>query len=152
MAGTHRADERGRTPRSSRMPNGSTGLNGDARAGYCSVMANPALPADPDSAQKLNADTGDDLADAARDLFPELAGGRVDVVHHAAAIVMRALNEGTPEQQRAVLAHYGEHRVAEIARRPADRLSNPAYRTWAERFDLPARDPAVAYVQDLWRR
>lgn len=92
------------------------------------------------------------LAHVVRDLFPELAGAPVDVDRHAAAVVMRALNDGTPTQHQAILAYFGEARVVEVAQARADRLSNPAYRAWAARLELPPRDARVTFVQGLWRR
>lgn len=68
------------------------------------------------------------LAHLVRDLFPELAGALVDVDRYQGAVVIRALNDGTPTQQQAILAYFGEARIAEVARARADRLSNPAYR------------------------
>lgn len=87
-----------------------------------------------------------------RDLFPELCGAPVDLKAHAVSVIMRALNDGSARLQQRVIEHYGLERVKRIARERADRLSNPAYRAWRERLDLPPRDPGVAFVQGLWRK
>jgi hypothetical protein len=92
------------------------------------------------------------LTDDIRDLFPELCGAPVDLDVHAASVIMRALNDGSARVQQRVIEHYGMERVKRIAVERADRLSNPAYRAWRERLDLPPRDPAVAFVQGLWRK
>ena len=83
--------------------------------------------------------------------FPELCGAPVDLEYHAASVIMRALNDGASGLQEHVIAHYGLDRVKRVAQARADRLSNPAYRAWRERLDLPTRAPDVAFVQGLWR-
>lgn len=93
-----------------------------------------------------------ELAADLRDLFPELCGAPLDLEAHAPAVVVRALNDATPRVQQRVIEHYGLERVTRIARSRADRLSNPAYRAWRERLDLPPRDSGVAFVQGLWRK
>jgi hypothetical protein len=87
-----------------------------------------------------------------RELFPELCGAPVDLEGHAASVIMRALNDGGSTLQEHVIGHYGIDRVKRVAQDRADRLSNPAYRAWRERLDLPPRAPDVAFVQGLWRR
>jgi hypothetical protein len=93
-----------------------------------------------------------DFAAEVRELFPERCGAPVDPDAHEAAIVVRALNDGSPRLQQRVIEHYGVERVSRIARNRADRLTNPAYRVWRERLALPPRDPGVAFVQGLWRK
>ncbi len=95
---------------------------------------------------------GADFAADVQALFPERCGAPVDPDAHAAAIVVRALNDGTPPLQKRVFEHYGIERVSRIARSRADRLTNPAYRAWRERLSLPPRDPGVDFVQGLWRK
>lgn len=94
----------------------------------------------------------EDLAGDLRGLFPELCGESPDLESHAGAIVVRGLNDGSPRLQEELIRHYGLERVKRIARSRADRLTNPAYRRWRERLDLPPRDPSVAFVQGLWRK
>lgn len=92
------------------------------------------------------------LAEDVRDLFPELCGAPVDLNAHAASVIMRALNDGSARLQQRVIEHYGFEHVKRVARERADRLSNPTYRAWRERLDLPPRDPGVTFVQGLWRK
>lgn len=99
-----------------------------------------------------NLGRSNDLSDDLRDLFPELCGAPLDLEAHAAAVVMRALNDGSPSLQQRVIAHYGLDRIKRVARSRADRLSNPAYRAWRERLGLPPRTPDVSFVQGLWRK
>jgi hypothetical protein len=87
-----------------------------------------------------------------RELFPELCGKPVDLEAHAASVILRALNDGSAGLQEHVIRHYGFERVKRVAHARVDRLSNPAYRAWSERLELPQRDPEVIYVQGLWRR
>ena len=100
----------------------------------------------------VSADTGTSLNSAVRELFPELCGAPLDVETHAAAVIVRALNDGSPALQDSVIAHYGFDRVRRVAQERADRLTNPAYRAWRMRLALPRREPDVAFVQGLWRR
>jgi hypothetical protein len=93
-----------------------------------------------------------EISEALRDLFPELCGSPFDLETGAPSVVVRALNDGSPRVQQVVIDHYGLDRVKRIARSRADRLSNPAYRAWRERLELPTRDPGVAFVQGLWRK
>jgi hypothetical protein len=86
------------------------------------------------------------------ELFPELCGAPVDLDGNAASVIMRALNDGSSRVQEHVINHYGLERVKRVAHARADRLSNPAYRAWRDRLDLPPRPPDVAFVQGLWRR
>jgi len=92
------------------------------------------------------------LDTSVRELFPELCGAPVDLEAHAASVILRALNDGSAGVQDRVVRYYGFERVKRIAHARVDRLTNPAYRSWRERLDLPARDPGVAFVQGLWRR
>jgi hypothetical protein len=92
------------------------------------------------------------LDSSLRELFPELCGAPVDLESHAASVVVRTLNDGSAALQERVIRHYGFDRVKRVAQARADRLSNPAYRAWSARLDLPARDAGVAFVQGLWRR
>jgi len=91
-----------------------------------------------------------DLSACIRELFPELCGKPLDLEAHAASVIVRALNDGSGEMQDSVVRHYGLERVKQVARRRADRLSNPAYRAWRKRLDLPERDHAVEFVQGFW--
>lgn len=91
-----------------------------------------------------------DLPGSVGELFPELCGRPVDLEAHAASVIVRALNDGSAELQDAVVRHYGLDRVRQVARKRADRLTNPAYRAWRKRLDLPERDPAVERVQGFW--
>ena len=93
-----------------------------------------------------------DLATSVRELFPELVGRPIDLDAHAPSVILRALNDGSPELQADVVRHYGIDRVKQIARSRADRLTNPAYRAWRQRLELPERDPGVAFVQGFWRK
>ena len=86
------------------------------------------------------------------ELFPELCGAPVDLEGNAASVIMRALNDGSSRVQEHVIDHYGLDRVKRIAHARADRLSNPAYRAWCERLDLPPRASDVAFMQGLWRK
>lgn len=85
-------------------------------------------------------------------LFPELAGTPVDVEAHAPSVIMRALNDGEPALQQAVIDYYGHDAVRRVAAARADRLSNPAYRLWRDRLELPPRDPSIEFVQSLWMK
>lgn len=87
-----------------------------------------------------------------RELFPELVGRPVDVEAHAASVIMRALNDGSPALQDRVIEYYGQDAVRDVAVARVDRLTNPAYRAWRDRFRLPVRDPAVEFVQSLWMK
>ena len=87
-----------------------------------------------------------------RELFPELCGAPLDLERHAASVIVRTLNDGSSGLQERVIRHYGLDRVKRVAQDRADRLSNPAYRAWSERLNLPPRAPGVAFVQGLWRR
>lgn len=58
------------------------------------------------------------------ELFPELCGAPVDLEGHAASVIMRALNDGSPRVREHVIDHYGLERVKRIAHARADRLSN----------------------------
>jgi hypothetical protein len=87
-----------------------------------------------------------------REVFPELCGAPLDLESHAASVIMRTLNDGSPGLQERVILHYGLDRVKRVAQDRADRLSNPAHRAWRERLDLPPRAADVAFVQGLWRR
>jgi hypothetical protein len=91
-----------------------------------------------------------DLSASIHELFPELCGKTVDLEAHAASVIVRALNDGSSEMQDVVVRHYGLDRVKQVARKRADRLSNPAYRAWRKRLNLPERDPAVEFVQGFW--
>ena len=91
-----------------------------------------------------------ELSAVSRELFPELCGELVDFETHAPSVIVRALNDGSPEVQDAVIHHYGIDRVKQVARARADRLSNPAYRAWRKRLQLPERDPSVKFIQGLW--
>jgi hypothetical protein len=91
-----------------------------------------------------------ELSAVSRELFPELCGELVDFEAHAASVIVRALNDGSPDVQDAVIRHYGMDRVQQVARTRADRLSNPAYRAWRKRLRLPERDPSVTFIQSLW--
>jgi len=91
-----------------------------------------------------------ELSAVSRELFPELCGELVDFEKHAVSVIVRALNDGSPEVQDTVIRHYGMDRVKQVARARADRLSNPAYRTWRKRLHLPERDPSVTFIQGLW--
>jgi hypothetical protein len=93
-----------------------------------------------------------EISEALRDLFPELGGSPFDLETGAPSVVVRALNDGSPRVQQVVIAHYGFDRVKRIAHSRADRLTNPAYRAWRERLELPMRDPGVTFVQGLWRK
>jgi hypothetical protein len=92
------------------------------------------------------------LDSSVRELFPELCGAPLDLERHAAAVIVRVLNDGSPRLQESVIHHYGLQRVKRVAGERADRLTNPAYRAWRERLDLPPREPGVTFVQGLWRR
>lgn len=92
------------------------------------------------------------LDHALRELFPELCGVSLDLERHAASVIVRTLNDGSPALQKRVIHHYGLDRVRGVAQERADRLSNPAYRAWRERLSLPPRDADVTLVQGLWRR
>lgn len=93
-------------------------------------------------------DTGLDV----RELFPELCGAAVDLEAHASSIILRALNDGSTGLQEHVVRHYGFERVKRVAHAQVDRLTNPAYRAWRDRLELPPRDPGVAFIQGLWRK
>jgi len=93
-----------------------------------------------------------ELAALSESSFPEVCGAPVDLEAHAASIIIRALNDGSPALQERVLRHYGIARVKQIARSRVDRLTNPAYRQWRERLALPKREAAVEFVQGLWRK
>jgi hypothetical protein len=84
------------------------------------------------------------------EIFPELCGAQFDLESHAASVIVRALNDGSPALQERVIHHYGLDRVKRVAEDRADRLTNPAYRAWRERLDLPPRPPDIAFVQGLW--
>jgi hypothetical protein len=86
------------------------------------------------------------------ELFPELCGASVDLDQHAASVIIRTLNDGPPALQERVIAHYGLDWIKRVAHERANRLTNPAYRAWRERLELPPRAPDVAFVQGLWRR
>jgi hypothetical protein len=86
------------------------------------------------------------------ELFPELCGAPIDLDQHAAAVIIRTLNDGSAALQERVIHYYGLDRVRRVAQERADRLTNPAYRAWHERLDLPPRAPDIAFVQGLWRR
>lgn len=93
-----------------------------------------------------------DLATSLGELFPEVCGEPIDLEAHAASVIVRALNDGSPAVQERVLRHYGIQRVKQVARSRVDRLTNPVYRQWRERLALPKRDAAVEFVQGLWRK
>lgn len=90
------------------------------------------------------------LSHDVRRLFPEV-GEPIDLEKHALAVLLRALNDGSPALRERVLAYYGPERSAVLARSFLNQLTNPAYRAYRERLDLPDRDPAVTYMQSLWR-
>lgn len=92
------------------------------------------------------------LAASLGELFPELCGAPVDLDQHAASVIIRTLNDESAGLQERVIHYYGLDRVKRVARDRADRLTNPAYRAWRERLDLPPRAPDIAFVQGLWRR
>jgi len=79
------------------------------------------------------------LSPDVRRLFPEV-GGPIDLEKHAASVLLRAVNDGSPALRERALA---------ISR--LNRLTNPAYRAYRERLHLPERDPGVTYMQSLWR-
>ena len=85
-------------------------------------------------------------------LYPELGGGTPDLLEHAESIILRVLNEGGDELERALLEHYGQVRVSEVARKRLNRLTNPTYRRWSDRLNLPTRPESVQRIQALWRR
>lgn len=97
------------------------------------------------------ADDDADLADGLRGLYPELGGAVPDREKYAASIILRVLNEGDATLQAALLQHYGMVRVRAEALARIHRLTNPAYRQWAARLDLPPRSPATERLQALWR-
>lgn len=84
-------------------------------------------------------------------LYPELAGATPDLLEHAESIILRVLNEGGEELQRALLEFYGRERVSEVARRRLHRLTNPTYRHWSNRLKLPPRPESVQRIQALWQ-
>jgi hypothetical protein len=116
-------------------------------------------------------------------LYPELAGATPDLLEHAESIILRVLNEGGEELQRALLEFYGRERergstkaaspphqphlsslvqsagtpstpgvgVSEVARRRLHRLTNPTYRHWSNRLELPPRPESVQRIQALWQ-
>jgi hypothetical protein len=92
------------------------------------------------------------LSNSLGELFPELCGAPVDLEGHATSVIMRVLNDGSSGLQERLIRHYGIERVKRIAQDRADRLSNPTYRAWHKRLDLPPREPEIAFVQGLWRR
>ncbi|HKP76574.1 MAG TPA: hypothetical protein VJT67_13685 [Longimicrobiaceae bacterium] len=92
------------------------------------------------------------LRTSLRELFPELCGAPIDLERHAASVIVRALNDGSESLQEGVIRYYGLDRVRQVAAERTDRLTNPAYRAWRERLELPAGDPRVAYAHSLWRR
>jgi hypothetical protein len=104
-----------------------------------------------DQAKSSRAGT-DEFTLAMRLLFPERSGTPVDAEAHAASVIVRALNDGSPTLVEPIVDHYGLERVGEVARSRVDRLTNPAYRAWRERLRLPPRDDSVAFVQGLWRK
>jgi hypothetical protein len=84
-------------------------------------------------------------------LYPELAGATPDLLEHAESIILRVLNEGGEELQIALLEHYGQERVSEVARKRLHRLTNPTYRRWSNRLNLPPRSASVQRIQALWQ-
>lgn len=92
----------------------------------------------------------DRLSNDVRRLFPEV-GGPIDLEKYAAAVLVRALNDGSPSLRERVLAYYGTERSAALARSQVNRLTNPAYRAYRERLGLPERDSGVTYMHALWR-
>lgn len=85
-----------------------------------------------------------------RRLFPEVSEP-IDLEEHAPSVLLRALNDGSPELRERVLAYYGPERSAALALSRLNRLTNPAYRAYRERLGLPEREAAVTYMQGLWR-
>lgn len=96
--------------------------------------------------------TTTEFVQAIAGLYPELGGAAPSLEQYAPSIILRVLNEGDPALQEAALAHYGTERVRAVAVDRIHRLSNPAYRHWAPRLNLPARPAAVERVQALWQR
>ena len=85
-------------------------------------------------------------------LFPEVCGEPVDPERHDASVLLRALNDGRPELRERIIAYYGEARSAELALSSLNQLTNPAFRRFQVRFQLPDRDPAVTFTQGLWMK
>jgi hypothetical protein len=85
-------------------------------------------------------------------LYPELGGGAPDLDTYAESIIVRALNQGGSAIQEALWGYYGEARIRLVASERVNRLTNPAYRRWAESLHLPPRPAFVERIQALWRK
>lgn len=84
-------------------------------------------------------------------LYPELGGVSPDPEKQAASIIVRALNFGSDALTASVIAFYGIERVQTVAIERVNRLDAPTYRTWKDRFGLPARDEIVERFHRMFR-